>query len=234
MALLRGLADLLFPPACQVCREPGPAVLCPTCRERFRLIRPPVCQRCGKPLRGPPTLIFTCIPCRHRRLHFKHARAAGVFEGPLRDAIHALKFRGRTALSEPLGRLMVDTAPVHSLVRGCEVVVPVPLHPRRLAERGFNQSELLAREVAAALRLPLDIGILQRTRSTAPQTDLPLTERKINVRQAFEATAPPTGSILLVDDVLSTGYTAAACAGALRRGGAREVIVLALARTVLE
>ncbi|HLE77835.1 MAG TPA: double zinc ribbon domain-containing protein, partial [bacterium] len=89
MSLLRGVVDLLFPPACQVCRTPGPDVLCRVCADRFRLIRPPVCMRCGRPLRGPPDLVFTCVPCRRRRLYFSQARAVGIYDGTLRDAVHA-------------------------------------------------------------------------------------------------------------------------------------------------
>lgn len=234
MSLLRGVVDLLFPPACQVCRTPGPAILCRACVDRFRLIRPPVCTRCGRPLRGPPDLVFTCIPCRHRRLYFRQARAAGIYDGALRDAVHALKFRGRAALSEPLGSLMAAAALADPVAEGCDVVVPVPLHPHRRAARGFNQSELLAREVAAVLDRPLDVRILCRQRDTPAQVGLPLSDRRTNVRRAFMAVPHPAKRVLLVDDVLSTGFTAAACAQALRAAGAREVVVLALARAVLD
>ena len=235
MAILRGLVDLLFPPACQVCRTPDPAVLCAACRERFRLIQPPVCDRCGRPLRGPPGLDFSCIPCRGRRLHFRRARAVGVYEGSLREAIHALKFGGRIALSEPLGLLMAQVAVSDPALACADLVVPVPLHPTRLAERGFNQAELLGREVAAALGKPLAPQALARVRATAAQSRLEAAERRRNVRLAFAAGQVSSArSMLLVDDVFSTGCTASDCARALRAAGAREVVVLTLAHSVLE
>lgn len=234
MALLRGVVDLLFPPACQVCRTPGAAVLCRACVERFRLIHPPVCERCGKPLRGPPDLDFTCIPCRHRRLYFKQARAVGVYEGTLRDAVHSLKFKGRAALSGPLGRMMADVAARDRVLCACDVVIPVPLHPARRAERGFNQAEVLAQEVAAALQRPLAPHAVARARATLAQSGLPLPERRANVRRAFTAAPLTVRRVLLIDDVLSTGFTAGECARALRAAGAGEVVVLTLARSVLE
>ncbi|MGH2347995.1 MAG: ComF family protein [bacterium] len=234
MALLRGILDVLFPPACQVCRTPGPDVLCRACTDRFRLIRPPVCDRCGRPLRGPPDLLFTCVKCRGRRLGFAHARAAGVYEGTLRDAVHALKFRGRMTLGAPLGRVMADAAGAAPALEGCDAIVPVPLHPSRRTERGFNQAEVLAQEVAAALGLSLAPDALKRVRATRAQSELQLDERRTNVRGAFAAAAGGFQKVLLIDDVLSTGFTARECARALRAAGARKVVVLALARTVLE
>ncbi len=234
MALLRGVVDLLFPSACQVCRTAGPDVLCRECVGRFRFIHPPVCERCGKPLRGPPDLVFTCIPCRHRRLRFRRARAAGVYDGALRDAVHALKFKGRLALGGPLGRLMADVAARDPLLRACDVVIPVPLHPARQAARGFNQAEVLAQEVAAVLRRPLALGVLQRMRDTEAQSGLSLQERRVNIRRAFVAGPVNVRRLLLIDDVLSTGFTAGECARALRGAGAQEVAVLTLARSVLD
>jgi len=234
VALLRGLIDLLYPPACQVCRTPGPDVLCRVCTDRFRLIRPPVCDRCGKPLRGPPDLIFTCIKCRGRRLGFAHARAAGVYEGTMREAVHALKFHGRMALGAPLGRLMAEVAAADPLLEGCDVIVPVPLHASRRAERGFNQAEVLAQEMGARLVLPVAPDALKRARPTRAQSELLLDERRTNVRGAFVAAAGKFRKVLLVDDVLSTGFTARECARALRVAGAREVVLLTLARSVLE
>jgi len=233
MALLRGLVDVLFPPVCQVCRASGDFPLCPKCRAGIPLIRPPVCQKCGKPLRGPPDLVFTCVPCRHRRTYFTCARAAGIYDGPLRDAIHALKFGRCRALAGPLGRLMAEVVATDPRLRA-DLVVPVPLSPRRLQERGFNQAELLATEVAGSLNIPVDAGLLARVRETASQTRLSKDERRANVRAAFEAgCVPQVGRVLLVDDVVSTGATVVECARALRHSGVCEVVVASAALAVL-
>lgn len=197
------------------------------------LIRPPVCRRCGKPLRGAPDLVFTCIPCRHRRTSFSCARAAGIYDGPLRDAIHALKFGRCQALAEPLGRLMAEVAATDSRLRA-DLVVPVPLHPRRRRERGFNQAELLADEMAAYLRLPVQADLLRRARPTKSQIELSRGARRDNVRAAFAADGRcGPGRVLLVDDVMSTGFTAGECARTLRAAGAREVAVVTAALAVL-
>lgn len=233
VALLRGLVDVLFPPVCQVCRASGEFPLCPRCRAGISLIRPPVCQKCGKPLRGPPDLVFTCIPCRHRRSYFTCARAAGVYDGPLRDAIHALKFGGCRAMAGPLGRLMAEVAATDPRLRA-DIVAPVPLHPKRLRARGFNQAELLAAEVAGYLNIPIRADALGRVRVTASQTALSRDERRANVRAAFEAVhLLQVGRVLLVDDVMSTGATAMECARALRHSGVPEVVMVSAALTVL-
>lgn len=232
MLALRGLLDLLFPPACQVCRSPGASSLCTECRDGFTLIRPPVCARCGIPLRGPEDLVFTCISCRHRRWSFAAARAAGIYDGALRESVHALKFRRRRALAEPLGELLASAA-ADPVFRNVNLIVPVPLHPRRVRERGFNQSELLAAVVARRLGLDVDATGFRRLRSTPPQTGLDSEARRANIREAFVAVRRfHNKKIVLVDDVISTGSTVRECARALRAAGAGEIVVLALARSL--
>lgn len=163
------------------------------------------------------------------------ARAPGVFDGALREAIHALKFRARRALAAPLGALMADCAATDAQLRSAQVVVPVPLHRGRLRERGFNQSELLARKVAERMGLPLTADLLIRCQPTQAQSGLALEDRKRNVRGAFVASRQINGStVLLVDDVISTGSTASECAKALRQVGAARVVVLAAAIAILE
>jgi ComF family protein len=161
------------------------------------------------------------------------ARSSYVYGGPLRDAIHALKYRGHQALAAPLGRLLAASAPLDVLA-GVAAVVPVPLHPRRQACRGFNQAELLARAVAGAAGAPLVTSALRRMSQELSQAELRAPDRQRNVASAF---APGrvvlSGTVLLVDDVFSTGATADACATALRAAGADWVMVLTLARAVL-
>lgn len=234
MLALRGLLDLVFPPACQVCRSRETFPLCTTCRNAFRLVRPPVCQKCGKPLRGSGDLVFTCIPCRHRRLYFAAARAAGIYDGTLREAIHALKFRGRRALAAPLGGLMAERV-IGAGLSAAQLVIPVPLHHRRLRERGYNQSELLASEVAGHLGLPVRSDVVIRRQATEAQSGLTLEDRRANVRGAFAAARSLKGqTVLLVDDVLSTGFTASECSRVLRQAGATQVVVLTAGIAVLD
>ncbi|GIW02352.1 ComF family protein [Roseiflexus sp.] len=157
-------------------------------------------------------------------------RIAYVFEGPLRHALHQLKYRRRRRVARPLGALLASYLRAHPLP--CDALLPVPLHRERLAERGFNQAELLAREVAAGTGLPLIAGPLVRLRATKQQALLDVAGRIENVADAFMWRGPaPPARVVIVDDVLTTGATVNACAAALRAGGAREVYALALARS---
>jgi ComF family protein len=149
-----------------------------------------------------------------------------------RDAIHALKFRGRRALARPLAKLIVEQWGA-ALDADVAALVPVPLARGRQAERGFNQAALLAERLAAALGVPARPRWLARVRATAPQSDLGAAERRANVRGAFVAHPAVAGRhVVVVDDVLTTGATVAECARALKAAGAARVGVLAVARVL--
>ena len=171
-----------------------------------------------------------CARCRTSPLQIERIRAVAYFEGTLREALHQLKYRGRTALAEPLGGLMVVYWAQHALP--ANVVVPVPLHAARLRERGYNQAALLARVMVHQVGLALDERTLVRQRATAPQVDLDARQRKENVHDAFHCSARTLAGqqVLLVDDVCTTGATLEACAVALYEGGAHSVQALTLAR----
>jgi ComF family protein len=237
--------DLVFPPFCPVCAARlGPGrrdPLCAGCWQRLERITPPCCRLCGSPFEsfaggaaleaaGPGGSL--CGPCRERRPPWAYARAATRYGECARDALHAFKFGGRRALAAPLGDLIAALGP--SLpIAAVDVVVPVPLHPRRERERGFNQSWLLARRLAAAWGLTARADVLARRVATAAQTDLGAAARRLNVRDAFTVRRPElvTGRhVLLVDDILTTGATAGECAVALRSGGAATVGVVTVAR----
>lgn len=232
MELLRTLAGLIFPPVCRLCRIPGTFPLCPGCLSRVRLIVPPLCLKCGRPLNGSTGSVLTCSLCRRRPLGFATVRAAGVYEGTLREAIHELKFRGCRAMAQPIGGLMASAWQEFGVP--VDAVVPVPLHGARLRARGFNQSGLLAQVVGGELGIP-GVDALVRLRSTQPQSTLLFHERRRNVRETFAARERIGGKrILLVDDVLSTGFTASECAARLYGAGAAEVHVLVAALALLE
>jgi ComF family protein len=171
-----------------------------------------------------------CPLCRLGLLGFDQVYSWGSYEGPLRKLVHLFKYGGVRPLGARFGEWMAAALPADA---GFDLVTPMPLHWRRYWERGFNQSETLAREVARRRGVPLRQA-LRRVRSTAPQAGLTNAKRRANVRGAF---ALARGArldglrVLLVDDVITTGATASACARVLKRGGARQVAVLALART---
>ena len=190
-------------------------------------------ERVTEPLVGPaPPAVSPCATCRTTTPRYDYARSAAIYEGQLREALHALKFAGRRALAGPLGDLAAEQC-VASLPDGIEALIPVPLARERERERGFNQATLLARRIGRRLDVPTRPRWLARIRATRPQSDLSAAERRANVRGAFGASDRVAGRhVLLVDDILTTGATLDACARALRDAGARRVGVLTVARVV--
>jgi ComF family protein len=187
--------------------------------------------RAARPV--PPAPGTVCAVCRAHPPDFDLARSVFTYEDPLREAIHAVKFRGRRAAAGPLGALLADLAPPE-VTQGVGAVVPVPLHPSRLGTRGFNQAELLARPLAARLAVPCLPRATRRLRQETPQVELGAAERRRSVAGVFAPGHPAvSGTVLLVDDVFSTGSTAGACARALKAAGASRVVVLTLARAML-
>ena len=170
-----------------------------------------------------------CALCRHGLTGFDAAFAYGEYEGPLRKLIHEFKYSGVTPLAGKLAPLLSGALPREQTF---DVIVPMPLHWRKRLERGFNQSELLAKDLSRRTGIPVANSLRSR-KSTAPQAGLTRAQRRTNVAGAFEANGSERingGYVLLIDDVLTTGATAAVCAAVLKRAGARRVTVLTLAR----
>ncbi|MHB8418836.1 MAG: phosphoribosyltransferase family protein [Myxococcales bacterium] len=228
--LAHAFADLLSPPACAACDEPLPRArpFCGRCEVAIAECDPSECATCGAPA-GPSGC---CRSCRGRLAPLSGVRCAFVHEGPLAEALHRFKYRSRDDLGTLLGGLLAR-APLPVAATPDLLLAPVPLHRRRLGERGYDQAWLLASALAEDLRLPALPRLLHRTRDTRPQVGLDRAEREANVRGAFEAGSAASGrTILLVDDVLTTGATLREAARALRRAGALDVFALTLARAL--
>jgi ComF family protein len=226
--------DALLPPLCVACHEPIARhhALCPSCWSRIDFIRPPLCDLLGLPMPFDTggTMISAAAAARPPR--YDRARAVARFAGPMRELVHDLKFRDRHDARALFGRWLKEAG--RELLAGAEVTVPVPLARTRLLARRYNQAAILARELAHVSGLDYAPLALVRTRHTAPQVGLSRSERRRNVAGAFSVPERERPSIrgrnvLLVDDVITTGATANAAAGALKRAGARRVDVLALA-----
>ncbi len=218
--------ELLFPLYCLGCQREG-AFICPDCVPKLKRLERPYCQRCAQPAPGP-----TCRRCLDEPLAVDSIRAPYLFEGTVREAVHRLKYRRQRSAAAPLAQLMaepllVDRAPV-------DLATPVPLHPARLRDRGYNQSFLLARETGRILGIPVQDGLLSRVKNSPPQVDARSREqRKDNVADSFECRGPVQDrSVLLIDDVATTGSTLAECAAVLKSNGAKAVHALVLAREV--
>jgi predicted amidophosphoribosyltransferase len=260
--LLRAALTLVYPARCAACDAlvgAEDAAFCDACTlSLVPMVR--ACPHCAHPLpataaANPPP----CLGCLSRRPLFDGARAAFEFGGAIAQAIRRLKWSQMPELASPLGRLLEESwARAPPPYRAIDLIVPVPLHPKRLRAREFNQAAALARAMQAAAharahdelaridsatravdaaraRIRVDTRALVRVRDTPPQTGLGIDERRRNVVGAFVVRDPRRvrdRQVLLVDDVLTTGATADACAGTLRRAGAATVLVLTLGRAV--
>ncbi|WGJ14329.1 ComF family protein [Methylocapsa sp. D3K7] len=243
LPVLRGLAhaalDTVFPPACLNCRESTGASgsLCAACWAQVRFIERPFCDRLGTPfamdlgndgLLSPEAVADPPVYAR--------ARAVAHFEdGPVRRLVHRLKYSDRMELAKPLGAWMARAGT--EILAEAEVLVPVPLHRRRLAVRRFNQAHALAQAISDRCGVPADPFILARVKPTPSQVGLSRSQRALNLQGAFRVNDGKAGQIegravVLVDDVMTSGATANAASRALLRSGAKHVDVLVFARAI--
>jgi ComF family protein len=229
-ALFQHGLDLLFPPRCVGCQRGG-SPLCPLCWQTMQPLSMPFCQSCGSPLTSTDEI---CPACRYNRLHLHGLRCVNCYQGPLRKAIHALKYDGQQRLAEPLGLLLAEAFRRYDI--HADGIIPLPLHPQRERQRGYNQASLLARVCATDLKVPCLEDLVERRRHTRAQVGLTFQERQQNVAGAFALTPSALThladyrSLLLIDDVSTTGATLAACAAPLYTAGVKQVWGLVLGR----
>ena len=206
-----------------VCGRLG-EVLCAWCRAELPLLRGPRCARCGAPTAWP---VARCLECAGRRLAFASARAAVAYLGPVRPLVAAWKERGLRHLAEEAANVIAN-----SVERPCvDALAFAPADGDRSVKRGHHPAERLACELGSRWELPV-IGALGRTRAPRPQRGLTLPERRRNVAGSFVAVAEVPSRVGLVDDVFTTGATAAAASSALRRAGATNIAVVTFARAI--
>jgi competence protein ComFC len=220
--------DLLFPPRCVACKSLG-SWLCETCASSIQVLQPPLCVHCGIPLQDAGQ----CSHCRQLPQEWEGLLAYAYHDGVLREAIHQFKYEDMRCLASALADLMAQgwrrLAPDGWLP---QAIVPIPLHPSRQRQRGYNQAALLARELGTRLHCPVVEKALIRVRATAPQVGLGVEERRANVHRAFRCVDDRLHgrSVLLVDDVCTTGSTLASACLALKAAGVASVLAYTLAR----
>lgn len=240
--ILDSLLNLLYPENCFICAVPlarhADCGICTSCWNKAVAlkIKLPRCPSCGLPLYNfQEDSEHLCGNCILQAPPYAGARSFGYYTAELSAIIRGLKFLGRRSLAGLLAPLLADAFYDSWGREEFDLIAPLPLHAKRRRDRGYNQSELLARLLARQVAVPIENDILQRVRPTLPQVGLSDSQRLENVRGAFRCVKPRRVSnmrILLVDDVMTTGATAASAARALLEGGARQVSILTVARTV--
>ncbi len=236
--MLTPITRLFYPPACLLCQHATSAdesLFCDACHRFLPVQRPPLCQQCGMAMMGPYDAHLRCQPCQRQAWAFTKARAPFGYHGAIREAIQAFKYRGHHRIGRWLAAHMARTASAEFSLADITRVVPVPMHWIKRRLRGDDPAAVLAQRIAALLDLPYDSHLLHRLRWTTSQTRLNGPQRFRNVDGVFRARGDSAAecTVLLVDDVLTSGATANSCASSLRANGVQEVCVLTAARASL-
>jgi ComF family protein len=240
MGIFSKFLELVYPPKCHICQGflisdgDGAGHICADCFESLVRITSPLCPVCGTPFISRVEQDHLCGDCLRNKPYFDALAAPFLYEGGIMDAIHQIKYNGRTYIAGSVGEFAASLAKERFGDTNGFLMMPVPLHPKRLKERGFNQSLILARAIAQGLEIEIDFLSLRRIKYTQPQTGLKKIERRRNVRGAFGLAGSPDlkgKTVILVDDVATTGSTLNECAKVLKKGGCKKVFCLALART---
>lgn len=237
--VLRDLSNVIFPPQCLGCAEilhqSDDHIFCPACEEKINFISGSICNICGTTFPDSPAESHLCGECLEKRPYFFCSRAVFRYENIILKAIHQFKYKRNIARGEILASFMADFSFPDIEFSGYSLIIPVPLHIKRLRERGFNQSLVLARSLGEKRQIPVDFSLLRRHKYALTQTASNKKERKKNIQGAFEVSSKGniTGkNILLVDDVYTTGATVNECSKTLIKAGAQKVSVLTLARVL--
>jgi ComF family protein len=224
------ILNLIFPSQCPVCeadsdnRDTNP--ICSSCWPQIKKFNGPRCNICGLPVVSEFATL--CAACIEEKPHFEKIHYYSSYKGVIKQAIHLMKFNDIRRLANPLAKLFDD---MH--LPQCDVVIPVPLHRIKLIAREFNQTAALAKHISKNTGARLVTSALIKTKLTQPQTALSGTDRRKNLKKAFAVCEDIRGlKILLVDDVITTGATVAECARVLKKAGASEVHIAALARSL--
>lgn len=226
--------DLFYPRSCVACEDPVDGesryrFICAPCSRRLTIARLPACKTCGFPFFGPVECERTCPHCVELSPLFNEARTGVLMKGPARQLVHELKYRGRVHLLEDIGRIFMQAEGLLEFSRNA-VLVPVPLHPRKRRERGFNQSLLIAERLVALGSGLTVVEAIERVKDTESQTRFDRKRRQRNLKNAFaireKCGLNPQLRVLLVDDVFTTGSTLNACAAVLRRAGISRIDVI--------
>ena len=236
--LFNKIIDVVFPPdiTCIMCGNEvnnSEFCLCDDCEGSLQKCEK-VCEVCGTPVRSEAHF---CVVCSENKRLFDYARAPLVYKDNVIRAVHNFKYNGNKYLARPFAKIMLSSYnELKSLVGGFDLIVPIPLHKTKLKKRGFNQAELLAKEVSLLTDVPME-NVAIRVKNTSTQTDLSKSERKLNLENAFDLldkSKVKNKNVLIIDDILTTGATTESLAEILRKAKAKNICVLTFARTDIE
>jgi ComF family protein len=232
------LFQFLLPPQCPCCEkflEGDQQGFCSNCLSEIHWIEPPFCSICGIPFISKEVETHPCGACVTHKKYFSMARASGTYEGSLQKAIHDWKYAGKTHLTPFFAEWMAEGLNRYWEPGSLDLLIPVPLYPQRLRKRGFNQALLLVKELSRHIEIPYQKTILQKKKPTIPQVNLSGIEREKGLRGAFHVIGEEAlegKTVLLIDDVYTTGATVNECSKVLLKGGAKKVDVLTLAHAI--
>jgi ComF family protein len=236
---LSDLSEVIFPPQCLGCAEIlhpfNGQIFCPVCNDKIIFINGSICSICGTTFPDSPAENHLCGDCLEKRPYFSYARAVFSYEDIILNAIHQFKYKSNISTGEMLASFMADFSFPDIDFNDYSLIIPVPLHVKRLRERGFNQSLMLARAIGKKRLIPVNFSLLKKHKFTLTQTGSNKKERKQNIKGAFEVSEKKiiTGkNMIIIDDVYTTGATVNECAKTLIKAGAKKVSVLTLARVL--
>jgi len=241
--LKEGFLNLIYPLSCENCgeeiRESKGFAICNNCMNQIKLISSPFCYLCGKPLSAMVSFEENaiCSDCHNKKNHFYFARSIAYYQGVMRKCIHLLKYKKQVKLVQPLGNMMVDYLRGNNFldIHEIDLIVPVPLYKEDCLKRGFNQSGLLAEYIADYFAISFSEHLLIKNKSNVSQVGLSKIKRKNNVSHVYSidpSCEKNITSVLLVDDIFTTGATVEACCRELRKAGVKKLFVLTLARGI--
>ena len=234
----RAVADTLYPRYCLICSASINSIsyegACGACLEKISVNNSPLCNKCGFPLANVNKAgVTSCGKCRDKLYHFDRALSVSEYSGITKKCIQLFKYRRKLKIGENLARIMLDFLKAHCSIEEIDLVTAVPLHRTKFKERGFNQAELFADFIRLNLNLPASFNNLKRVRNTISQYQLPLEKRQSNIKDAFacdDSSFFANKSVLIVDDIFTTGATLNECSRVLKNAGAKKVITLTMAR----
>lgn len=223
------ILDYLYPPRCPVCDRICGKGICDPCRQKLVYIKEDFCLKCGKPLSDSRQEY--CADCRKRKHAYLQGRALFSYQGVIRKSLYRLKYANKREYAHYYGEEMAKHLGKWILQKKITKIVPIPLHPARKRQRGYNQAALLARSIGLSMDIPVDEHLLYRVKKTVPQKELTGQERKVNLNGAFAVrrSIRPGERILLVDDIYTTGSTVDAAAECLMRAGSSRIYVITTA-----